>query len=93
MPPINEGTARLCRDYLPESPILDEEVQRRAREAANTPEANAKKAEAKRGKPPHPNTRAALAKVRKRPRSPEHRRKIGAAMKRLGVRPADGAAL
>jgi hypothetical protein len=42
VPKMNEGSARLHRDYTPLR--LPPEVQERARRAASSPEANAKKA-------------------------------------------------
>jgi hypothetical protein len=62
VPQVNEGTARLHRDYTPLR--LPPEVQERARKAANSPEANAKKAAYRRGRPAHPAALAALEAAR-----------------------------
>jgi len=86
VPQVNEGTARLYRDYTPER--LPPEVQARARALASSPAANAKKAAAKLGKP---RPRAVMEALRSanigRPLSAEHRRKVGEAHRRLGTRP------
>jgi hypothetical protein len=87
--PVTEGTSHL-RSVQAREILGAPEVRRRAMAGANTPEGNAKKAAARRGKPMHPKARAALAVARRRPRSPEHRRKISEAMRRLGIRPPVG---
>jgi hypothetical protein len=88
VPQHNEGTARLHRNWGAE--ILTGENLERAVRAASTPEANAKKAAAKRGRPMHPNSRAALDRARKRPFTAEHRRHLSEARRRLGHRPPVG---
>jgi hypothetical protein len=64
VPRANEGTDRLYRDYAPER--LPPEVQERARARANSPEANAKKGTAWKGKPRPPHVRALLDRTGKR---------------------------
>ena len=83
VPQVNEGTRRLYVDYTPEP----SEVQERARRLASSPEANAKKAAWRRGRPVSAKVLATLAKGRKRANSPEARRKQSETRKRLGVRP------
>jgi hypothetical protein len=87
--PGTDDTTRL-RGLLAREVLGAPEVRLRAIAGANTPEANAKKAASRRGKPMHPKARAALARARRRPRSPEHRRKISETMRRLGIRPPVG---
>jgi hypothetical protein len=83
---VNEGTARLYHDYAPER--LPPEVQAKARAAANSPAANAKKAAARQGKPAHPNQAKALAAGRRKNQSPEARRKRGESHRRRGTIPS-----
>jgi hypothetical protein len=83
--PSTEGTSRLRSKWAHE--ILDGEIRERAIEAANSPEANAKKSAARMGKPMHPRAREALAKARPKRLPAEQRRKIGEAHQRLGTRP------
>jgi hypothetical protein len=85
VPQTNEGTRRLYVEYTPER--LTPEVQRLAIEQANTPEANAKKAEAARRRPPSAKTLKALAGGRKKLNTPEVHRKISEAHKRRGTIP------
>ena len=85
VPQINEGTRRLYIAYTPER--LPPEVQERARAKANAPEANAKKAAAKIGKPVIAKVLAELAKGRSRTNTVEARRKHSATNKRRGIRP------
>jgi hypothetical protein len=85
VPQVNEGTARLYRDYAPER--LTEEIRKRALAAANGPEANAKKAAFRLGKPAHPRARAALARYWGQSPSAETRRKMSEAHRRRGTRP------
>jgi hypothetical protein len=85
VPQVNEGTARLYRDYAPER--LPPEVQAKARAAANSPEANAKKATARQGKPAQPNQAKALAAGRRKNQSLEARRKRGESHRRRGTIP------
>src|SRR5262249_35348650 len=85
VPAVNEGTRRLHREWMPER--LDEEDRQRAVEAANTPEANAKKAAAVTGRQPSPKQLAALASGRKRTRTPKARRKRSASHKARGTIP------
>jgi hypothetical protein len=85
VPQVNEGTARLYREYAPER--LTEDVRKRALAAANGPEANAKKAAFRLGKPAHPRARAALARYWGRSPSPETRQKMSEAHRRRGTRP------
>ncbi len=86
VPQVNAGTARLYREYQPEK--IPPEVLQLAHERANAPEANAKKAEAKRGKP---LPAIVLEKARRanlgRPLSDEHRRKMSEAHRRRGTVP------
>jgi hypothetical protein len=80
---ITEGTRRLYRDYAQEPAGQDalEKAIARARE----PAVRAKMGAARRGRPPHPNTRrASVAACTGKPLSEEHRRKIGEALRRLG---------
>jgi hypothetical protein len=84
VPQVNEGTARLYRDYAPER--LTEDVRKRALAAANGPEANAKKAAFRLGKPAHPRARAALASYWGQSPSAETRRKMSEAHRRRGTR-------
>jgi hypothetical protein len=86
-----EGSSRLWRQNAEE--VVTEEVRQRAVAAANTPEANAKTSAALRGKPMLPSAMAAFRRYREGPRSPEHRAKIGEALRRIGHRPPDGARL
>ena len=85
VPQTNEGTRRLYVDYTPER--LTPEARSRAVEQANTPEANAKKAEAARRRPPSAKTLKALAEGRKKLNTPEVHRKISEAHKRRGTIP------
>jgi hypothetical protein len=73
--------------------VFTPEVRQRAAAGAASPEACAKKSAALRGKPPSPNSVAALVARNKLPRSPEHGRHISEALRRIGHRPADGARL
>jgi hypothetical protein len=87
-----EGSSRLWQQNAER--VMTEEVRRRAVAAANTPEANAKKsATRRRGKPMLPGAREAFRRHREGPRTPEHRRRIGEALRRIGHRPPDGARL
>lgn len=67
VPQVNEGTARLYDDYAPEK--LTDEVGTAGRSLARSPEAIAKMAATKRGKPAHPATRAALLAAASAPKS------------------------
>lgn len=64
VPTYNEGTKRLWRDLSAE--FLTPEVQERARNIANSPASNAKKAAAKRGRPASTRQAVALAKGRQK---------------------------
>jgi hypothetical protein len=89
VPQVNEGTARLYVAYAPER--LTPAVQERARARANSPEANAKKAAAKRGKPRPAHVVEALRRAHTgRKLSAEHRAKISAVLRRDGHRPPVG---
>jgi len=68
VPETNEGTRRLRQDQFDE--ILPEPARAEARKRANSPEAKAKKAAYRKGKPAHPNALAAL-KARKGRRASE----------------------
>ena len=85
VPQYNEGTVRLCRDYGEEH--FTGEVLARAVAAGNTPEATAKKAAARRGRPVHPKTLAALERYHRQGHSPATRRKMSETHRRLGTRP------
>jgi hypothetical protein len=85
------GSSRLWQLNVAE--VMTPDVRRRAVAAMNTPEANAKKSAARRGTPPSPKSVAALVARNKLPRTPEHRRRIGEAMRRISHRPPDGARL
>lgn len=67
VPQVNEGTARLYREYKPEK--LTEDAAARGRAAANTPEAIGKISASKRGRPAHPATLEALRAAARRPKS------------------------
>jgi hypothetical protein len=62
-------------------------VQEQAREAARAPQARAKLAEARRGKPMHAKTATAFAAYRNQAPSAESRRKMSEAHRRRGSRP------
>jgi hypothetical protein len=83
---LPDGTSRRRGRWAHE--ILDDEIRERAIQAANSPEANAKKSAARMGKPMHPRTRQALANSRLRRLSAEQRRRIGDAHQRLPLRRA-----
>ncbi len=85
MPANNKGTTKLRKASAPE--ILTVEVMTKAQAAASSPEANAKKAAWWKGRPIHPNTRAALERARHREQSAEERRKRSETHKRRGTRP------
>jgi hypothetical protein len=86
VPLATEGTSRLHRDIADE--VFTEEVRARAVAAANTPEANAKKSTAKRGKPRPAHLMEALARFNRGRKLPEAtRRKMSQAHKRRGTRP------
>ncbi len=86
VPQVNEGTARLHRDYTPYR--LPPEVQERARRRANSPEANAKKAAYRRGRPLDSKTRAVWERIREeRSQTEEARRKRSESHQRRGTRP------
>jgi len=82
VPQTNEGTRRLYVDYTPER--LTAEARCRAIEQGNTPEANAKKAEGARRRPPSAKVLKSLAAGRRKLNTPELRRKISEAHKRRG---------
>lgn len=84
---MTEGTREVYREVMPRR--LPPEAAARGRARAAEPDVIAKIVEAKRGKPAHPNTCAALLAAAKAPRSAEHRRKIGEANRRRhkGVSP------
>jgi hypothetical protein len=84
----NEGTRRLRQDLFDE--ILPEPDRAEGRKRTNLPEANAKKAAYRKGKPIHPNALAALKARKGRRASEETRRKIGEASRRRGARPPKG---
>lgn len=77
--PINEGTARLYREYRPEKITATAYAKMTA--TARTPEAREAQAAIKRGKPIHPNTLAAFLRFARAPRSPKHRRSIRRALR------------
>jgi hypothetical protein len=85
VPQVNEGTARLYRDYAPER--LPPEVQEWAREAARSPDARAKLAAARRGKPMHPKVVAAFKAQRHRKPSPPSGQKMSETHRRRRSRP------
>src|SRR5262249_7302114 len=85
VPAVNEGTRRLHREWMPER--LDESDRQRAVEAANTPEANAKKAEAARSRKPTARQLAVLARGRKLTQTQEARQKMSARHKARGTIP------
>jgi hypothetical protein len=74
----------VCR-YAPER--LTEEVPAKARTAANSPEANAKKSAWRKGRPIHPNALAALERYRGRKPSNATRRKMSEIHGQRGTRP------
>ncbi len=83
---VNEGTARLYRDYAPKR--LTEEVRERALARANAPEANAKKAAAKVGVPRPEAVRKKLRRARLgKPLSAETRARMSATHRRRGTKP------
>jgi hypothetical protein len=85
-----EGSTRLWQLNVEE--VFTPEIRRRAAAGAASPEACAKKSVALRGKPPSPNAVAALVARNKLPRTPEHGRHIGEALRRIGHRPPTGRA-
>jgi hypothetical protein len=85
VPQVNEGTRRLYVVYTPER--LPPEVQQAARKAASSPEANAKKAAWRKGRPIHPKALAALERCRGQKPSKTSRRKMSEAAKRRGAWP------
>jgi hypothetical protein len=80
VPQINEGTARLYRDYKPEK--LTEDVAARGREAAATPEVIERMAASKRGRPAHPATKEALRAAARRPKPEAWKRMMSERNKR-----------
>lgn len=74
------GTRRLYQLYKPRK--LPNDVVERGREKAMSAESRAQAAATKRGRPAHPNTRAALLEAAKRPKSAEHREKMRENMRR-----------
>jgi hypothetical protein len=87
--PITEGTAKLLRVNAKRT--FTEEVRRKAVAAASSPEANAKKAAYRRGKPAHPNALKALARFwGKRPSKETRRRLSEAARRRDASTPSAG---
>jgi hypothetical protein len=86
-----ESSSRLWQLNVEE--VMTPEVRQRAAAGAASPGACAKKSAALRGKPPSPNSVAALVARNKLPRSPEHGQHISAALRRIGHRPPDGARL
>ncbi len=83
---VNEGTARLYRDYAPER--LPPEVRHRALARANSPEANAKKSAAKAGVPRPEPVREKLRRARLGMKlSAETRARMSATHKRRGTKP------
>lgn len=79
------GTRALHRAYGPKK--LPPETAARGREKARSPEAREKISASKRGKPVPEQTRKALLRAARRPKSAAHRRAIGEAVKRSGHRP------
>mgnify|MGYP001563809477 CR=1 FL=1 len=65
----NPGTLRLNKLYAPQK--LTPERAAKGREAAAHPDIIAKRAASKRGKPAHPNTKAALLEAARRPKPEE----------------------
>jgi hypothetical protein len=89
VPQFNEGTTRLWVEGTPDR--LSAETQERARAKANSPEANAKKAAAKLGKPRPAHVLEALRRANTgRKLTAEHRAKIAEANRRNGHRPPVG---
>lgn len=72
---VNDGTARLYRDYKPEK--LTDDRAARGRSRAAKPDAISRMALSKRGKPAAEATRAALLAAAKRPKSADWRRQLG----------------
>lgn len=86
VPPNNEGTQRLNRDWMPWR--LTEEERRKAIAAMSSPQANAKKSAAKIGKPRPPHVIEALRQANlRRQFSDEHRQKLSAAQRARGAWP------
>jgi hypothetical protein len=84
VPQVNEGKVRLYQEYAPER--LTPEVRAKADAAANTPEANAKKSAAKKGRLPHPKAVEVLRRANVgRKLSNEHRRKLSEAHRQRGT--------
>lgn len=67
VPQVNEGTGRLYRDYHPEK--LPDDVAAVGRENAAKPEAVAKMAASKTGKPAHPRAAEIIREVGSRPKT------------------------
>jgi hypothetical protein len=85
VPQFNEGTTRLWVEGTPDR--LSAETRERARAMANSPEANAKKATAKLGKPRPAHVLEALRRANTgRKLTAEHRAKIAEANRRNGHR-------
>lgn len=86
VPVHNEGTKRLWRDLAPDR--LSREARALAAERTGSPEARAKKAAAKRGKPRPPHVVEAMVRAhRGKPVPEEVRRKMSASHRRRGTRP------
>src|SRR5262245_52945625 len=85
VPQVNEGTARLYRDYAPEQ--AEPERWEPMVKAASTPEANAKKAAWRKGRRIHPNALAALKARRGKKHTEGTKRKIAETLRRIGRRP------
>lgn len=66
---MTDGTKELYRDIMPDK--LPPDVIAKGRESAASPESRAKTSKAKKGRPMHPATQAALLVAVKRPKSEE----------------------
>jgi hypothetical protein len=80
VPQVNEGTARLYREYHPEK--ITKEAYAKMTATARTPEAREIQSALKRGLKAHPNTARALREAASQPKSAKHRKAIGRALKR-----------
>jgi hypothetical protein len=80
VPTWNEGSRRLHAVTQPER--YDPQELERARRRSRAPKARAKMSATRKGRPPHPNFRAAAAAAARRPKTESFRRKVSRRMRR-----------
>ena len=85
VPRMTNGSRRLRIEYAIES--LTPEVREKGKEAMHSPEVRAKLSAAKKGRPQHPSSLAALGEIRRRPKSEAWKRGMSERSKKMWQTP------